>query len=174
MIAATMSMRRQFPRTLPPGLSISRSEAPCWANRPPSPFERLPRLSVRPPSQKVSPLSKEPRRRQNLRIPPHQTVKVIPTAACRALLALRPYVVGVSTRRSTRWSIGRVADLKVGPLVVNHSRCLECGRRGPGCSPLGIPGGPSSCVSGIAAAGIPIRDLPEKEETRWLRPSEMR
>ena len=26
-------------------------------------------------------LSKEPRRRQNLRIPPHQTVKVIPTAA---------------------------------------------------------------------------------------------
>jgi hypothetical protein len=66
------------------------------------------------------------------------------------------------------------ADLKVGPAVVNHSRCLECGRRGPGCSPLGIAGGPSSCVSGIAAAGIPIRDLPDKEETRWLRPSEMR
>jgi hypothetical protein len=90
--------------------------------------------------------------------------------------------VGTATVRRRRFDQEGRPDVRSLALRISKSDppssitlgALNAADRGPGCFPLGIAGGPSSCVSGIAAAGIPIRDLPDKEETRWLRPSEMR
>ncbi len=120
MIAAAMSMRRQVSQNaaaraldqplrssvLGKSAAVALREAP-ETQRAPAESEGVASL------QRAAPATESPH-------PTPSNSQGDSDCSCRALLALRPYVVGVSTRRSTRWSIGRVADLKVGPSVVNH------------------------------------------------------
>src|SRR6266700_2014811 len=80
MIAATMSMRRQFPRTLPPrtldqplrSSVLGKSAAVALRDAP---------ETQRAPAESEDVAAPKSRTSRQLRIPPHQTVKVIPTAA---------------------------------------------------------------------------------------------